>query len=291
MGLMDNVINRNSGYICINDFLCYIAATQSETIGTVATWLYAEDFEKHIKSYSIQDYKITKERGKTDSFDALTVRLFDRIHDIAFNIISYGRVKSDENAEPCDDNFFYKISRLKKLSYINDLGLDFNEAEDFAYTIHIDEHVTAKKKKNEYDKAFPHTHSSCKSDLGKEKDRLDDIHNQDPVFQSIEKVLKWSMEEVPERSNDTDDQVNDNTKYSYLTTIGVLLELMQTPKWILDSNRAPFQSQSVIINEILEKGLKGQGKTTLENRFRDANSALDDAKKKLTIYQSHNPLP
>lgn len=280
MGLMDNVINRNSGYICINDFLCYIAATQSESIGTVVTWLYAEDFEKHIKSYSIQDYKITKESGKTDSFDTLTVRLFDRVQDIAFNIISYGRIKGNENAEPCDDNFFYKVSKLKRLPYINDLDLDFSEAKDFAYTIHIDEHVTARKKKSEYDKASPHMHSSYKSDLGKEKDRLNDIRNKDPVFQNIEKVLKWSMEEVPERSDDTDDQVNDNTKYSYLTTIGILLEIMQTPKWGLNSDKPLFQSQSIIIGKILESAIKGQGRTTLENRFRDANIAINDAKKK-----------
>mgnify|MGYP003601769460 CR=1 FL=1 len=280
MGLMDKVIIRNSGYICINDFLCHIADTQGETVGTVATWLYAEGFEKHITSYSIQNYKITKERGRTDSLDALTMKLFDRILDVAFNIINYGRFKNDENADPSDNEFFYEIKELEKLTYINDLNLDFNKAKDFSYTIFIDDYVLSKKKESENDKAFSHMHSSGKSELSKEKDRLNDIRNQDPIFQNIQKILEWSMEEVPERSDALDEQVNDNTKYSYLITIGVLLELMQTPKWGLNNDKPLFQSQSAIIGEILESGIKGQGKTTLENRFRDANIAINDAKKK-----------
>lgn len=74
------------------------------------------------------------------------------------------------------------------------------------------------------------------------------------------------------------EQINDHTEKSYQTTIGLLLELMTTPKGIDD--KAPFQSQATIIGDILDKDIQGQRKTTLENRFRDANLMLADAKKK-----------
>lgn len=73
-------------------------------------------------------------------------------------------------------------------------------------------------------------------------------------------------------------QLNDHTEKSYQTTIGLLLELMTTPKGI--DGKAPFQSQATIIGDILDKDIQGQRKTTLENRFRDANLMLTDAKKK-----------
>lgn len=74
------------------------------------------------------------------------------------------------------------------------------------------------------------------------------------------------------------EQLNDHTENSYQTTIGLLLELMTTPKGI--DGKAPFQSQAMIIGDILDKDIQGQRKTTLENRFRDANLMLADAKKK-----------
>lgn len=82
---------------------------------------------------------------------------------------------------------------------------------------------------------------------------------------------------APSQENATS-QLNDHTEKSYQTTIGLLLELMTTPKGIDD--KAPFQSQATIIGDILDKDIQGQRKTTLENRFRDANLMLADAKKK-----------
>ena len=82
---------------------------------------------------------------------------------------------------------------------------------------------------------------------------------------------------APSQENATS-RLNDHTEKSYQTTIGLLLELMTTPKGIDD--KAPFQSQATIIGDILDKDIQGQRKTTLENRFRDANLMLTDAKKK-----------
>lgn len=82
---------------------------------------------------------------------------------------------------------------------------------------------------------------------------------------------------APVQGNATS-HLNDHTEKSYQTTIGLLLELMTTPKGI--DGKAPFQSQATIIGDILDKDIQGQRKTTLENRFRDANLMLADAKKK-----------
>lgn len=72
-------------------------------------------------------------------------------------------------------------------------------------------------------------------------------------------------------------EINDRAETSYLTTIGLLLELMTTPKGLND--KAPFQSQNTIIADIVDKKIYGQGKSTLETRFSAANSTLENSKK------------
>lgn len=93
------------------------------------------------------------------------------------------------------------------------------------------------------------------------------------IAQQKERIAELERADKP-----TNEQINDHTEKSYQTTIGLLLELMTTPKGIDD--KAPFQSQATIIGDILDKDIQGQRKTTLENRFRDANLMLADTKKK-----------
>lgn len=71
--------------------------------------------------------------------------------------------------------------------------------------------------------------------------------------------------------------IDERTENSYLTTIALLLEIMQTPKGIND--KPPFDSQSQIIGLIESKDIQGQRKSTLETRFSNANKALEQAKK------------
>lgn len=89
--------------------------------------------------------------------------------------------------------------------------------------------------------------------------------------------LEKQLEQANQQQIQTD-QLSDRSEQSYLTTIGLLLELMTTPKGV--ENKPPFQSQSVIIAEIEDKGIYGQRKSSLEGRFSDANKAIDNAKKK-----------
>lgn len=104
------------------------------------------------------------------------------------------------------------------------------------------------------------------------------------LFFKREQVQNYIEELSEQLSQQTDKLANDHkqlserTEKSYQTTIGLLLELMTTPKGIDD--KAPFQSQATIIDDILDEDIQGQRKTTLENRFRDAKVMLADAKKK-----------
>lgn len=294
MGLLDDVIARQLKYIGVSEFLCYLAYTQNEKVKTVAKWLHAEDFEEDIISFIIEDYKITEmyrdENDEDDDYlDFLTDNLFKRIKLKGFNTMKY----RDGETEECFDmdyHFFYKIEDLNEFSYLARLNLDFRDAKNFRYSVHIDDRVTATRiedsdTENKIITPVLFTSTRNKSEKKEEEQKKLDRaeRRKDPMYRYIDDVLEWIATEVPNDGTDdqdNDNEIKDNTKYSYLTTIGALLELMLTPKWGLDSNRALFQSQSAIINKILEKGLKGQGKTTLENRFRDANTALDDAKKK-----------
>lgn len=87
-----------------------------------------------------------------------------------------------------------------------------------------------------------------------------------------------SLNDQLSKQADTNDLLSDRSEKSYQTTIGLLLELMFTPKGT--DSKQPFSSQTVIINKIADKGVYGQGKSTLETRFGDANTVLNNVKKK-----------
>ena len=95
------------------------------------------------------------------------------------------------------------------------------------------------------------------------------------------KQQEQDIEKLNEQLNkkaDTSDILSDRNEKSYQTTIGLLLELMTVPK--IEGDRPPFTSEAVIIGKIADKSIYGQGKTTLETRFRDAKETLEQAKKK-----------
>lgn len=94
----------------------------------------------------------------------------------------------------------------------------------------------------------------------------------------LENQLSQVKAELADKPAADYQKLSERTEKSYQTTIGLLLELMVTPKGI--DHKQPFSSQAVIISEITDKGIYGQGKSTLETRFSDANSILNDAKKK-----------
>ncbi len=76
------------------------------------------------------------------------------------------------------------------------------------------------------------------------------------------------------------DQLDDRSEKSYQNTIGLLLELMTSPR--AEGGQAPFPSETDIIARATssDKSVYGQGKSKLEERFRDAKLILADTRKK-----------
>lgn len=89
--------------------------------------------------------------------------------------------------------------------------------------------------------------------------------------------LKEQLEQHASQPQNYNIEISDRTERGYLITIGLLLELMTTPKGV--NNKAPFQSQSTIIADIVDKKIYEQGKSTLETRFSEANRTLENSKK------------
>lgn len=71
--------------------------------------------------------------------------------------------------------------------------------------------------------------------------------------------------------------LNDRSERSHLITIGILLELLTTPK--TPNDKPTYGNQTAVLNTILEYGIYGQGESTLEARLGNANRALQQAKK------------
>ncbi len=95
------------------------------------------------------------------------------------------------------------------------------------------------------------------------------------------KQQERDIEKLDEQLNkkaDTSDILNDRTEKSYQTTIGLLLELMTVAK--IKGDRPPFTSEAVIIGKIADQSIYGQGKTTLETRFKDVKTTLEQVRKK-----------
>ena len=103
-------------------------------------------------------------------------------------------------------------------------------------------------------------------------------------YQKENESLKAKIAELqanePSQSDtpaETERLLNDRTEKSHLITIGILLDLLTTPK---NPNQKPtYGNQTAVLNTILEYGIYGQGKSTLETRLGNANNALEQAKK------------
>lgn len=116
--------------------------------------------------------------------------------------------------------------------------------------------------------------------LQKQRDNLNSQQQTDyeQKIADLESKLEQAKTDLADISIDDSKQLNARTEKSYQTTIGLLLELMISPKGF--DGKKPFPSQAVIISEIVEQSIYGQGKSTLESRFSNANDVLSDVKKK-----------
>ncbi len=85
-------------------------------------------------------------------------------------------------------------------------------------------------------------------------------------------------QELNQRASIDDDKLNERSEKSYLHTIGLLIEVLTEPR--SEGGTAPFSSEAMIIGKISDKGVYGQAKSKLGERFKEAKDALFDERKK-----------
>ena len=96
----------------------------------------------------------------------------------------------------------------------------------------------------------------------------------------LEKQLSKVSAELAASKTNSNEPLDERSEKSYLNTIGLLLELMTSPR--AEGGQAPFPSETDIIARATssDKSVYGQGKSKLEERFRDAKLILADTRKK-----------
>lgn len=96
----------------------------------------------------------------------------------------------------------------------------------------------------------------------------------------LTKKLKVTEKELAAAKINCNEPIDERSEKSYQNTIGLLLEVMTSPR--AEGGQAPFPSESDIIARVnvKEKSVYGQGKSKLEERFRDAKLILADTRKK-----------
>lgn len=100
--------------------------------------------------------------------------------------------------------------------------------------------------------------------------------------------LEKEFGKIKKQLMDATVELDDNTAASYQTTIGMLLELMNAPKGTED--KPAFPSEAAIIGLATEEAIFGQGKTSLEKRFKAAKEALaNERNRPHNLKRSLNP--
>ena len=108
-------------------------------------------------------------------------------------------------------------------------------------------------------------------------DQQSTIDQQAKEIADLKAQLDRQANQPSDTPAETERLLNDRTEKSHLITIGILLDLLTTPK---NPNQKPtYGNQTAVLNTILEYGIYGQGKSTLETRLGNANNALEQAKK------------
>lgn len=159
--------------------------------------------------------------------------------------------------------------------------IKINDLKDFIREYYPDDMPKTLFSPIDISKAVPITHE----DYLTLKSRNEALESRIEKAKEVYKEQKNCIAELEDRLRQVqtsqlpkiNEKLSERTEISYLTTIGLLLELMTTPKGL--DNRAPFQSQNTIISDITDKGIYGQGKSTLETRFSEANRILESGKK------------
>lgn len=246
VSLLDDVIAEREQFISIKDTLLNISFNNNEPLHDVAYYLSVMyDSIEGLDIYHFDGFNFSKDEQVSKHFELLLYKVLDSITIGSGRDWVYSGKYSSFGDYWGDGEGLLKILNSYPYSYFKKADISNNEM--LSRLVSFDTKTTI--------------------------DQLADAHAQIAELESKLAQAHAALADAP-----ANEQINDHTEKSYQTTIGLLLELMTTPKGI--DGKAPFQSQATIIGDILDKDIQGQRKTTLENRFRDANLMLADAKKK-----------
>lgn len=248
MGLLDDVIAERGQFITLKDILLNISFNNNEPLYDVAYYLSVMYSDMAgLEIYRYDGLNFSKNEQASNDLGLLLYKVLDNITIGSGRDWVYSGKYSSFGDYWGDGEELLKILNNYPHSYLK--KADINNNEILSRLVSLD----------------------TKTPI----EQLADAHAKIADLESKLEQAYAALADAP-----ANEQLKDNTEKSYQTTIGLLLELMTTPKGI--DGKAPFQSQATIIGDILDKDIQGQRKTTLENRFRDANLMLTDAKKERT---------
>lgn len=175
----------------------------------------------------------------------------------------------------------YSSSNEKDAERIRDFGgVEISQNDLLFPTEQVEDYIESFICENEDNAldSFIFDSSSTNAEIELQKKEIDLLKADISQLIADNNDLQSRLEQQADKPANNYQQLSERSEKSYQTTIGLLIELMVTPKGVDD--KQPFPSQAVIISEIADKGIYGQGTSTLETRFGNANDVVADAKKK-----------
>lgn len=287
MSLIDRLIEPTKDYISFRDFICHLSGLNNQPVYEVATYLLHHDLSDKDFYYIDGDYKIIKA-----DFDDKSIKHF--LTEIQMSVI-WGAddwiFHNSKSLEQLSDDVRMKITEL----YFNNMHSFFKKSELLNFKpleglLHFDDETLTNA--DDYSDSLEQQLEHASEKIDKLMQSLADSNfligtltlGRNEQLAAASAKIKQQEQDINNLNNqlnkqtDTSNLLSDRNEKSYQTTIGLLLELMTVPK--TESDRPPFTSEAVIIGRITDKSIYGQGKTTLETRFRDAKMTLEQTKKK-----------
>jgi hypothetical protein len=283
VSLIDRLIEPTKDYISFRDFICHLSGLNNQPVYEVATYLLHHDLSDKDFYYIDTDYKIIKADFNDKSIEYFLTKIQMSVIWGADDWIFH----NGKSLEQLSDDVRIKITEL----CFNEMHSFFKKSELLNFKpleglLHFDDKTLADA--DDYSDSLEHASEKIDKLMRSLSDSdfligtLTLGHNEqlaaanDKIKQQEEDINRLN-EQLNKKAN-TSDILSDRTEKSYQTTIGLLLELMTVPK--VEGDRPPFTSEAVIIGRIADKLIYGQGKTTLETRFRDVKTTLEQVKKK-----------
>lgn len=267
MNLMNELIYNTKDYIELSDLIEELAKhNDNEENGyyPVIAFLLSHDFANKINFYNTTYYRADKlDKSANKAFDDWLKVAFDySLDNFASSFQKLSKNINDKAEFP-----IMAVSRyeLEALPFMKGKFIDYSHIKCEAPVFENGKEPVPPTK-------APITHNFLPNPLPYEQ-----------LLAENQRLIAEVTKLLNERDNKTEPSQVDQPKNiqteknSYLTTIGILLDMMLTPKGL--PPKAPFQSQTAIITDIAERGIYGQGKATLEKRFSDANDQLSEINK------------